>query len=313
MQHQSPSRPTERVERAIGDLASRQFGVVTRAQLLALGIGRGAIAHRVRCGRLRIVHHGVYLVGHEALPALARELAAVLALGEGAVLSHASAAQVWSLVPVRAASTSVEVTVVGRKVGRRPGIRAHRTAALDPRDRRNRGPLPLTAPARTIVDLAASLPRAELEQAIAQARRQRLASESEIRAAIRRAGRRRGIVALTSLLEGDTIAYTRSAAERRMLSLIRDAGLSLPAVNARVAGFEVDFLWRPQRLVIEVDGYRFHADRRAFENDRRRDAELVARGYRVVRITWRRLCDEPIVVAARLAAAQASTGVAGST
>jgi very-short-patch-repair endonuclease len=312
MQHQSSFRAVDRVERAIGDLASRQFGVVTRGQLLAFGLGRGAIAHRVRCGRLRIVHHGVYLVGHEALPELARELAAVLALGERAVLSHASAAEVWGLVPVRA-SASVEVTVAGRKPGRRPGIRAHRTAALDPRDLRHRGPLPLTAPARTIVDLAASLHTAELERLIAQARRQRLAREDEIRAAIRRAGRRRGIVALTSLLDGDTIAYTRSAAERRMISLIRDADLPLPTANARLAGFEVDFLWRRQRLVIEVDGYRFHADRRAFENDRRRDAELVARGYRDVRITWRRLCDEPIVVAARLAAALASTGVAGST
>jgi very-short-patch-repair endonuclease len=137
---------------------------------------------------------------------------------------------------------------------------------------------------------------------IAQGRRQGLASEAEIRRAMARAGRRHGGAVLASLLDGATVAYTRSAAERRMLSLIRKAGLPEPETNARVGGFEVDFLWRSRRLVVEVDGYRFHSDRAAFENDRRRDAALVALGYRVVRVTWRHLCNEPIATVARLAA-----------
>jgi very-short-patch-repair endonuclease len=312
MGRQSPSGADNRVDRRIGDLAGRQFGVVTRAQMVGLGVGAGAIAHRVRCGRLRIVHRGVYLVGHEARAELARELAAVLALGDGALLSHTSAAYVWALIRARRLPY-VEVTVVGRKPGSRPGIRAHRTAELDRRDRRRRGPLALTSPARTIVDLAGSLSLEDLEQAVAQARRLGLAGDREIQAAAIRAGNRRGIVSLIRLLDGGTIAYTRSAAERRMLSLIRTAGLPVPEINARLGGFEVDFLWRARRLVVEVDGYRFHSDRAAFENDRRRDAHLVALGYRVVRITWRRLCDEPIPTAVQLATVLASTGLAGES
>ncbi len=281
--------------------------MVTRAQLLGLGVGVGAIAHRIRTGRLRIAHRAIYLVGHDAVPPLARELAAVLACGKGAVLSHASAAQVWGLIPAGAAAGEVEVTVVGRKPYPRPGIRTHRTAVLDPRDRRLRGPLPLTAPARTIVDIAASLAGAELEQAVAQARRRRLAGEAEIRAAAARAGRRHGAAALARLLDGDTIAYTRSVAERRTLSLIRKAALPEPLSNAPLAGFQVDFLWPAERVVLEVDGYGFHADRAAFENDRRRDAKLVALGYRVMRITWRQLCDQPTATVARLATILAST------
>jgi very-short-patch-repair endonuclease len=256
---------------------------------------------------LRIVHRGVYLVGHDAAPEFARELAAVLACGEGAVLSHRSAANAWGLMAVRAGAGDVEVTVVSRKIDSRPGIRVHRTAALDPRDRRRRGPLPLSAPARTIVDLASSLDQRDLEPVVAQARRRGLASEADIRAAMGRAGRRHGRAVLASLLDGATVAYTRSAAERRMLSLIRQAGLPEPEANVRVGGFEVDFLWRSRRLVVEVDGYRFHSDRAAFENDRRRDATLVALGYRVVRVTWRQLCDESIATVVRLATVLTST------
>jgi very-short-patch-repair endonuclease len=195
----------------------------------------------------------------------------------------------------------------------RPGIVVHRTVRLDRRDRRLHGPLPLTSPARTLVDLAPSVTRDRLEQAIAQAGRRRLAREDEILAAGARAGRRRGSVVLEQLLGAGATAYTRSAAERRLLSLIREAGLPPPRVNSRLAGLEVDFVWPRRKLVVEVDGYGYHSDRLAFENDRRRDAKLIALGYRIMRITWRQLCDEPVGVVARLATALASTAGQGAT
>lgn len=290
-------------DRAIAALAGRQLGVVTRGQLVAAGLGPGAIARRRRLGHLHPVHRGVYLVGHRALAPGARELAALHALGVGAVLSDVTAARWWRLLTPAGIEAEICVTVAGRNPGPRAGIRVRRTATLDVRDTRRLGLLRLTSPARTLVDLAAALPPRELEQALAQGERLRIVSRAEVRGALERAGRRRGVRRLRDLLAGDDPAFTRSQAEELLLGLIRRAELPRPLPNARIAGLEVDFLWPRERLVIEVDGYRYHGDRLAFEADRRRDALLGARGYRVLRFTWRQLRSEPHATVARVAMA----------
>ena len=279
-------------ELAVADLAARQRGVVTRAQLLEAGLTPHAIDHRLRSGRLHALHRGVYLVGHAVPAEGARELAALLACGPGAVLSHRSAASLWRLLPV--STDELEVTVAGRDPGRKPGIRVHCVTALDRRDVRKLRGIPITTPARTILDLAAVVTPRELEQALAEAQTRRLARRSELVALLARVGRRPGVATLRSLLEADKApALIRSDAEKRFLGLIRRAELPTPDVNVRICGYEVDFLWRQQGLVVEVDGFRFHSSRAAFERDRLRDARLGAAGLRVLRVTWRQIVDRP--------------------
>lgn len=293
-------------ERAIGEVAGRQDNVITRAQLLSAGLGRGAIAHRVSEGRLHRCHRGVYLVGHAPPTPIAASRAAVLACGEGAVLSHRSAAELWELL--RATGGDRDVMVVahnpGRRPGRRPGIRVHRVARLDERELRDVRGLRVTSPARTICDVAAVQPSREVEEAITQARIKRLVRDRDLLAVIERAPGRKGSALVRRLLSDELEAgFTRSEAERRLRGLIRAAGLPAPETNAGLCGYEVDVLWRRERLVIEVDGHIFHSHRAAFERDRKRDQVLVAAGYRVIRVTWRQLIDEPLAVIARIAAA----------
>jgi very-short-patch-repair endonuclease len=161
--------------------------------------------------------------------------------------------------------------------------------------------LPVTAPARALIDFAATATAGELEQAMAQARVQRLLRKGELDDAMARVPHRKGVAAVKALLAAEhDPAFTRRALERRFLALVRAAQLPSPRVNTRLLGFEIDFLWPEQRLVVETDGSQFHDHPRAFENDRRRDQILIAHGYRVIRVTWRQLRDEPLAVVARL-------------
>lgn len=227
------------------------------------------------------------------------EAAALLASGVDALLSHRSAAKVW-LMPVPAIST-VEVSLVGRDIPSRPGISFHRIPSLGSKDRRRHAGLALTSPARTLLDLGAVLTPRGLEQAVADARARRLVPPRELQAALARAPRRHGASALRSLLAHEVRpALTRSQAEELLLSIVRTAGLPSPETNVRVGGYEVDFLWRAQRLVVEVDGYAFHSSRAAFERDHVRDADLDDAGFRVRRVTWRQLTQTPDAVAGRL-------------
>jgi very-short-patch-repair endonuclease len=280
-------------ERAIRELATRQHGAVTRSQLLELGLEPGAIDWRLREDRLRALHRAVYLVG-SIEPPLAREMAAVLSCGEGAVLSHRIAVGLWHLLPHPAQLQNVEVTVAGRDPGRRPGVRVHRVRSLGRDEVRACQRIPVTTPARTLLDLAAWGSGRELEQAVAEARRRGLATTRELLALVGRYPTRHGAPALRRLAERDERpALTRSEAEERLLSLIRSAELPNPEVNVPVHGFEVDFLWRDHGLAVEVDGYTYHSDPHAFERDRARDAKLAAHGYRVIRVTWRQIIDSP--------------------
>lgn len=292
------------VDQALAAIATSQHGLVTRNQLQSLGLGRGAIAHRVSRGRLHRLHRGVYLVGHAAVPPLAPELAAVMACSPEAVLSHRSAAWLWQLA--RRPDGEIDVTVVGRNGGRRPHVRVHETRCLGALERTKREGIPVTTPARTLLDLAESVSPRELERALDEARVRRLVRRSQLTGVLDASPGRKGAAALAALLdrEGDP-KLTRSEAEERTLALVRAARLPRPRVNARVGGLEVDLLWREQRLVVEVDGYAYHSSRTAFERDRLRDAELGAAGFRVMRLTWRVLVDEPEAVVARLASALA--------
>jgi very-short-patch-repair endonuclease len=290
-----------RPERAIAELAAKQRGVITRAQLLELGLTRTTIDNWVKHSRLHPLYRGVFLLGHPRPIAGARNLAAVLACGRGAVLSHLSAAGLWRLLPGQ--EGDVDVTVPGRNPGRRRGIRVHRVNALDRRDVRKLGGIPITSPARTIFDVAAVVRRRELEQALAEAYARRLARRSDFVSLLARRSSLPGTRALRALLDDGTPALTRSQAEERLLALIRTAELPAPEINVRIGRDEVDFMWRDQRLIVEVDGFRFHSSRSAFEHDRRRDAGLSSQGFRVIRITWRQIVDRPEALIARLAKA----------
>ena len=275
--------------------AERQWGVVTRGQLRAAGLGDTAIDRRLADGRLRRLHRGVYALGHAALRIEGVWLAAVLACGPDAALSHRTAAALWGLFDTRV----LDVTATGAR--RRPGIVTHR-GRLAAADRTVRRGMPVTTVARTLLDLGEVLERAELTRTLEQAMRLKLYSRRALDEAASRAAGRRALRPLRACLDElePRRARTRSELERRALALISDHGLPAPEVNARLLGLEVDLHWPDRRLVVELDGHAFHTTPAEFERDRRRDADLTAAGHRVVRFTWRHLEDEPEWVAARL-------------
>ncbi|MBW3534508.1 MAG: type IV toxin-antitoxin system AbiEi family antitoxin domain-containing protein [Gemmatimonadetes bacterium] len=288
------------VDRRIAVLAARQQGVVTRAQLLEAGLRPGAVDRRLKAGQLRRLHRGVYLVG-PLMPVRAREMAAVLASGPGAVLSHASAAALWELLPARGDTVRVDVTVPAGDRGRRPGITVHRVVALEADERAEVSGIPITTPARTVVDLAGVLGTREVERAVARGERTGLLNLEALPSLLSRYRGRPGMPALRALLGDErTPALTRSEAEEKFLALIRRARLPAPEANVVVEGHEVDFLWRSEGIAVEVDGFRFHASRSMFERDRRRDARLAARGINVIRLTWRQIIEEGIATAVQV-------------
>ena len=289
----------ERGERAIAAVASRQYGVITRGQLLACGLSGRQIETRVGRGALYRLHRGVYSVGHTAPLLLRREMAAVLAAGRDAVLSHYSAAYLWGLMDD---PEWAHVTLTSGQC-RKHGIES-RALHLPRADRTIRWGIPVTTPARTIIDLAHSAE--DLEQMIAEARVTGVLTERKLREALERGGRRPGMRAVANVLDGKYgPAFTRSDAERRLLGLVRAAQLPEPRVNEVVGGYEVDFHWPVEGVVVEVDGFAYHSSRASFERDRSRDAALAALGLRVIRVTWRQLNETPETVIARLAGALA--------
>jgi very-short-patch-repair endonuclease len=292
-------------DRRFNDIASRlaagQHGVVTRRQLLDGGVARRTIARRLSGGLIRQLHRGVYLLGPLA-QRYTSEMAAVLACGPDAVLSHRSAAVLWRLLDRRLRGARVEVTL-SRGQRSRPGVRVRRSRTLTPEDVTKHEQIPVTTPTRTLVDLAAVLRPTALERAVAEGVARRLVEEAALERAVARHQGARGIGKLRAVLGGTGPAFTRSTAEESLLALVRRARLVSPEVNVIVGGHEVDFFWPTERLVVEVDGRAFHSSARAFERDRRRDAELAARGIRVMRVTWKQLTREPEAVLVRLGGA----------
>ena len=291
-------------DRSLWELAARQHGALSTSQLLAAGISRAQIARLVARGWLSPVHRGVYLAGPIHGP-LARLSAATLAVGDHALLSHRSAAELWQLGP--AVRGSVSVTLAGRQARSRDGIRVHQARRLAPPDIARLRGLPVTSPGRTLLDLATCLGGRDLARAVEQAEVLKLLHGDWPDPLLTRSSRHRGANALRGVIRAtDAPAMTRSEAERRLLALVRAARLPAPEVNQRLHGYEVDFLWRERKLVVEVDGYAFHASRSAFERDRRRDAHLIGKGYRVMRLTWHQLTREPEAIVALLARALAN-------
>ena len=288
-------------DQVVVSIARRQHGAITTPQLTAAGLTGDGIRHRVKKAWLRRIHRGVYLVGPLETP-LTRAMAAVLAYGDGALLSHCPAAVLWVLRPSPA--NTLHVTVAGREVRSRDGIEAHSVRHLHPHDATRHDGIPVTSPARTLLDLATELSPRDLARAADEARVHHLVTDDSLNEQFQRYPNHRGTAALSKAIQTGP-QLTRSEAERRLLELIRNARLPEPRTNARVGRHEVDFLWPEHDLVVEVDGYAFHSTRAAFERDRRRDAELQAAGYRVIRFTWRQLVNEHEAVIATLAAALA--------
>lgn len=232
----------------------------------------------------------------------------MLACGGDAVVSHRSAVRLWQVGAGRASANLVHITVSGGDRGRLPGIRVHRMT-LRRQEVTTLDGIAVTTLARTIFGLASVSGARELRQTLARAARERETILDEVKALIARYPGRRGVRVLRGLLEGGKPpVFTRSEAEERFLTLIRRTGLPHPEVNTRVEGCEVDFLWRSHRLVVEVDGFAYHASRVRFERDRRRDGMLATRGFHVIRVTWQQIVRESEAMLVRLAQVLAVTG-----
>jgi hypothetical protein len=287
-------------EHAIVALATGQEGVFSLAQLCELGLGARAVHRRAAAGRLHRVHQAVYsIVPPELLSRSGRFMAAVLACGPGAVLSHRSAAELHELLTTDRAR--IEVTVPRESRPSVDGVQVHRSRTLTPADTTTVDGIPCTTIARTVFDLAAVSPQRRVERALTQgeilgkldarALEDQLARNATTPAA-------RNLRAALEALRGGP-APTWSEFEERFLALCRRAGVPVPEVNGWVVlddgepAIRPDFVWRAQRVVIETDGRRFHSSRWAFESDRHRDQRLTLAGWRVVRVTWRQLSREP--------------------
>ena len=283
----------------MADLAARQHGVVARWQLIVLGFSPAAIDRRIASGRFHIFHRGVYAVGHTILTAKGRWLAAVLACGPGALLSHRSAAALWDILATSRSRIDV-VRPHGRGLAR-PGITIHHARGLTDRDRAFIDAIPVTALPRTLLDLAEVLSPHQLELAVEAAERRRLLDMRAIEELLERSNGRRGAKALRvalSLPSGTLEA--RSPLERRFVAFCRAHGLPRPQLNVMVAGYEADAFFPSQRLVVELDSVEFHHTRAAFERDRSKDIALQLAGYRVLRVTDLRLTSEPDRLATEL-------------
>ncbi len=274
------------------ELAARQHGVIARWQLLELGLGRRAIAHALATGRLHRLHRAVYAFGRRDVPRQGRWMAAVLACGPGALLSHGSAAALWGLARPRPGA--VEVTACARRGRGDPGIVAHRAVSLAPGDRDEAAGIPVTSIPRTLLDLAGDPSASRLHRAFAEADRLGLLSLPAVAALCDRTSGRIGTGGLRALVaEAAAPAHTRSELEAAFGCFCRDRGLPVPEANAWAAGLEVDALWRKRSVVVELDGWEFHRGRAAFERDRERTTILELAGFRVYRLTWRRLQAAP--------------------
>jgi very-short-patch-repair endonuclease len=284
----------------VAELAAAQWGVVSVDDLLnACSLSRDAVATRVRQGHLHPLHRGVYAVGHVNPPRDGRFLAAVMACGPTAVLSHFSAAAVHGFFTWD--DRYPEVTLLSYR--RHTGIRIHRTATLDRADVVRHGPLPLTSPARTLIDLAAQLNAKALRRAVRHAQSLGLTTPGHVLATLERLGPRRGAGTLKRLLATGP-APTRSELEDVVLDLILSGGFAHPDVNRplRIEDQRVipDFRWPTQRLVVEADGAAWHDNRLAREHAAERQALLEAHGERVLRVTWRQAVAARASTLARL-------------
>jgi len=283
--------------------AAEACGVLSLGELRECGLSRGAVLTRVRGGRLHPLFRGVYAVGHAHVTREGGFLAAVKSLGDDALLSHFAAAAHWELIDWD--GRHPEVTVPRRGLKRRPGTRVHFSSAVDSRDVMRHKGIPVTSPARTLVDLAAVVSDKLLRTAVRRALARRLVSIRQLVATRRRLGPRRGAASLDRVLA--TAAPTRSELEDVVLDLIVDAEFVRPDVNRPLllAGKRVvpDFRWPEQRVVVEADSRRWHDNPIARADDAKRQGLLEAHGERILRVTWKQAISRPTQTVARIEAA----------
>ena len=265
----------------IARIADRQFGHVTRRQLLELDLPSQTIAGWVENGRLSPVHAGVYAVGHAQHIPLAKAMAAVLACGPDAVLSHDSAAALWG---VRTWPSLPEVTAPHCR--RRKGIHSHRTATLTRKDIRRHRNLRVTGPARTILDIQSRLTDRQLVRAINDLRLAKHLRGTELQRLLSRSKR------IANLIDPEQNP-TRSGKEDDFVTFCRDHGLPVPRINAKLFGKEVDALFNAEKVIVEIDAWDTHKSYKSFESDRKRDSVAAEEGYLTVRVTSARLVDDP--------------------
>ena len=284
-------------ERAIAELAGAQRTIVAHRQLQPLGLGRHAIAYRVKSGRLHVVFRGVYSIVYGPLPPLALELAALLACGEKSFVSHRSSAFVWGML--KTPPPAVEVSVVGRFRASREGICVHRIRTIDRRELRRHEGLWISTPARSVLEVAETAPHNEIIDLVDKGVEGRLFTPSELEAVLRRNRGRRGAARLGAVLGSeDALTITRSRAEKAFLKLIRDAGLPRPDVNQPLGPYKPDFMWRKERVIVEVDSYGFHGGPGGFQNDHNKDLFYRDAGFDVLRPTRNNVIYEPARVLA---------------
>jgi hypothetical protein len=268
---------------------------------MAIGIDDSGIRRRVAQGRLHRVHQGVYAVGHPTLTAEARWMAAVIACGQGAVLSHLDAAALWRIY--KGTGARVHVTVASSR--RAAGLWVHRARRLHLDDVTVKKGIPVTTVARTLVDLTDVLGSDRILRAIREAEFLQLLDHQALNAAVKRAHGRKRLTVLKEAIQAHTPGQiVREELEHRFLELVRAAGLPPPETNVKITArgrtYEIDCLWREQRVAVELDGRAAHARTAAFESDRRKDAALNAIGLRPLRFTWLRVSREPADVIAEL-------------
>jgi very-short-patch-repair endonuclease len=287
-------------EGAMARLATDQHGVVALWQLTMLGFGPRAVERRIRDGRLHQLHRNVYAVGHRQTSKRGFWWAAVLAYGDESLLSHRSAAELWGLARQRPGPIDVTAPKGRQGPSRRDGIWIHR-GRLHDEDRAIEAGIPVSSVARTLFDLAEVVAFEQLEKAWEEADRLKRLRLGDIERVCERGYGRRALKPIRRLLaEARAVTRTRSPLEERFQRFCRLYDLPPHSTNVDVLGSEVDVLWPGARLIVELDGWEFHRHRAAFERDRARDPKLLLAGYRILRVTHRRLDAEAPTLATEI-------------
>jgi very-short-patch-repair endonuclease len=272
-------------------LTADQHGVVTRGDLMGLGFSSESIKHRLKTGRLHRVSRGVYAVGSPRLSREGRWMVAVLACGEGAVLSHRSAAALWGIASERPDRIDVSVRRAGEH--RRPGIRTRTRPHLPAKDVTRRKGIPVTGLARTFLDIATEFGDRAVERAVNEADKHDLIDPESLRVAIEPHEGQPGIRRLRRVLDRDTFRLSDSDLEVRFRAIARKAGLPAPLTKERVNGFEVDFYWPDLGLIVETDGLRYHRTASTQSRDALRGQVHTASGLTTLRFTHHQVRHEP--------------------
>jgi very-short-patch-repair endonuclease len=273
------------------DLALNQHGVVSSDQLRKIGYTPQAIYHRIRTGRLHPLHRGVYAVGRPHVTDHGRWMAAVIACGADAVLSHSSAAALWRIGPEERGLVELSLPSLSRR--RRPGLQIHQRPSLQERDATTEFGIPVTTPVQTLIDMALRLDRPGVERMINEADKYNVVHPPGLRRALDARGGEPGAATLRSILDERTFRLTKEELERRFLPLAQKAGLPVPLTGQWVNEFEVDFYWPELGLVVETDGLRYHRTPAEQARDRLRDQTHTAAGLTPLRFTHEQVRYEP--------------------